>query len=325
MYKNLSGNSRVKTWHSHGLLNHADAKGDGPTGRRARRMLRFALIAHHPPHDIISAIMAEENSIPQEETEPIEEPVEQAEEIELEEDQAEEGNSENTLTFKRSHFYAVLLPLTFVVGLAVGYLFWGRGTIEPPAAPTTAVAQPAAPQEVNRYDIPEDDDPVYGSDQAAITIIEFSDYECPYCRRWHIEVWPQIEEVYGDQVRLVFRDFPLTSIHPNATPAAAAANCAGEQGFYWEFSERLFSMELGLSVSAYNQYATELDLDMGAFTACLNSGDQNDEIMADYEYAANLGVRSTPTFFVNGIPLVGAQPFEVFQEVIEQELAGEIP
>lgn len=277
--------------------------------------------------------MSEENTLPQAKMEEIEEVLEQDEDLEsskteTEEIQPEEDLRGNTLTFKRSHLYAALIPLTFVVGLAVGYLFWGRDANTAPTTADTgdaAQAAPSAPQEMTRYDIPEDDDPVYGPDEAAITIVEFSDYECPYCRRWHVEVWPKIQEVYGDQVRLIFRDFPLTTIHANATPAAAAANCAGEQGLYWEFSERLFSMELGLSASAYEQYAAELDLDMDAFTACLESGDQNDEVMADYEYAANLGVRSTPTFFVNGIPLVGAQPFDVFQELIDQELAGEIP
>ncbi len=243
----------------------------------------------------------------------------------------DETSETGTLTFKRSHVYAALLPLAFVVGLAVGYIFWGR-TIPETTAPTTADAAPAQaaqvqaePQQVQRYDIPEDDDPVWGSDDAPITIIEFSDYECPYCRRWHLEVWPQIQESYPDQVRLVYRDFPLTTIHPNATPAAAAANCAGEQGTYWEFSELLFSMELGLDKNAYEQYASNLSLDLDAFSDCLDSGRQNEEVMADYEYAASLGVRSTPTFFVNGIPLVGAQPFEVFQNLIEQELSGEIP
>lgn len=264
--------------------------------------------------------MADEKPTPLDESEVTEETLDQLiEEL----DQIEPNTEQNTVTFKRSHLYALLLPLAFVVGLAAGYLFWGRD-VAPAPAPSEAAAA-AQPQDVQRYDIPENDDPVWGPEDAEITIVEFSDYECPYCRRWHVEVWPQIQEEYQGQVRLVYRDFPLTSIHANATPAAAAANCAGEQGFYWEFSERLFSMELGLSESAYEQYASELDLDMGAFTACLESGDQNEEIQADFEFAANLGVRSTPTFFVNGIPLVGAQPFDVFQNVIEQELAGELP
>ena len=238
-----------------------------------------------------------------------------------------ESGSSDRLIFKRSHVYTVLLPLAFVAGLAVGYLFWGRATraiTQVVTVPETTVLA-EQPQEIKRYEILEDDDPVYGPDDAPITIIEFSDYECPYCRKWHIEVWPRLLETYPNQIRLVYRDFPLTNIHSNATPAASASNCAREQDLYWEFNERLFSMRYDLNVSGYQSYAEELELDMDAFSDCLESGRYNDEVMADYEYAANLGVNSTPTFFVNGIPVVGAQPFEVFSNLIDQELAGEIP
>jgi len=236
-----------------------------------------------------------------------------------------------TLTFKRSHIYTALLPLAFVAGLAVGFIFWGRSATTP--APQTVVqvveeepaAQPEQANAVQRYPIPEDDDPVYGPEDAPITIIEFSDFECPYCRKWHLEVWPALQEAYPGQIRLVYRDFPLTNIHANATPAAAAANCAGEQDQYWAFNEALFSMRQELNPEGYQAYAEELGLDMEAFTECLESGRQNAEVVADFEYAANLGVSSTPTFFVNGIPVVGAQPFAAFAQLINQELAGEIP
>jgi protein-disulfide isomerase len=252
------------------------------------------------------------------------------------------NRSDDTITFRRAHLYSVLLPLAFVGGLLFGYIFWGRDNASastqpsaavaaaaaavPEANPGEAVSQAAEPTpEFRRYDIPEDDDPVWGSDQAAITIIEFSDYECPYCRKWHVEVWPSLQAEYGDQIRLVFRDFPLTSIHSNAVSAAAAANCAGEQEMYWEYSDKLFGMRLSLGKSAYQAYAEELNLDMEAFNACLDSDRYVEEVMADFEYAANLGIRSTPTFFVNGIPVVGAQPFEVFKNLIDKELAGELP
>jgi protein-disulfide isomerase len=227
------------------------------------------------------------------------------------------------MVFKRSHVYSALLPLAFVVGLAVGYLFWGRAPDE--VVQVVTVPESTQPREVQRYDVPEDDDPVFGPEDAPITIIEFSDYECPYCRKWHIEVWPRLQEAYPDQIRLVYRDFPLTNIHENATPAASAANCARDQDRFWEFNEMLFSMENALNRSGYQAYAEELALDMVAFTECLDSGRYNDEVMADFEFAANLGVNSTPTFFVNGIPVVGAQPFDKFSQLIDQELAGEIP
>ena len=225
------------------------------------------------------------------------------------------------LFFKRPYFFAALLPLAFALGLGAGYLVWGR------EAPAAASAQPAAQEQqtVRRYDVPVDDDPGLGPENAPITLIEFSDYECPYCRQWHQEVFARIRETYPDQVRMVYRDFPLNSIHPNAAPAAAAANCAREQGAFWEYHEMLFSGEYGLSQEAYLKYAGELGLDMVSFEQCVSTGRYRDEVEADFTYAARLGVQSTPTFFLNGLPLVGAQPFEVFQKVIEAELAGEIP
>ncbi len=242
---------------------------------------------------------------------------------EFQEDSQVESDLSDRLVFKRSHVYSALLPLAFVVGLAVGYLLWGRASNR--VTQVVTVPETTQPREVRRYDVPEDDDPVYGPDDAPITIIEFSDFECPYCRKWHNEVWPQLKEAYPNQIRLVYRDFPLTNIHPNATPAASAANCAREQDRYWEFNEKLFSMEHELNLSGYQAYAEQLELDMVAFNECLEDGRYNDEVMADFEYAANLGVNSTPTFFVNGIPVVGAQPFEAFSQLIDSELAGEIP
>jgi protein-disulfide isomerase len=249
-------------------------------------------------------------------------------------DEAKAGSrpKEDTLVFKRTHLYSVLLPLAFVLGLSVGYLFWGRGSDPPPPAPQVVAAQPtAAPQQVagtqavRRYEVPVDDDPAIGPQDAPITLIEFSDYECPYCSRWHDQVFNKLRQEYPDQVRIVYRDFPLSSIHPNAAPAAEAANCANEQDSFWEFHEKLFSGEYDLGEEAYLQYAEDLGLETDEFQECLESGRYSDEVMADYQFASGLGVRSTPTFFLNGIPLVGAQPYEVFKEVIEKELAGEIP
>ena len=245
--------------------------------------------------------------------------------------------SSDVMVFKRGHVYAALLPLAFVAGLAFGYLFWGRDATpmtgdpvqkvdrEVPPSTEEVVAQNEQTQEVRRYEVSEDDDPVYGPDTAKITIIEFSDFECPFCRRWHTEVWPQLKAEYPDEVRLVYRDFPLTNIHPNATPAASAANCAADQELYWEYNDLLYSGRQNLNKTGFLAYADELGMDIEVFTECIESGRYNSEVMADFEYAANLGVSSTPTFFVNGIPIVGAQPFEVFSQLIEKELAGEIP
>ena len=108
-------------------------------------------------------------------------------------------------------------------------------------------------------------------------------------------------------------------------PAAIAAMCAEEQGAFWPFHDKLFSDEYGLSRNAYIQYAADLELDGNAFETCLDSGKFDDFIQQDMDFSLNLGVRSTPTFFINGLAVVGAQPLDVFKQVIDQELAGEIP
>lgn len=242
-----------------------------------------------------------------------------------------------TFTFKKTHLLLTLLPVAFLLGLLAGYAAWGRAAALAAAAPIAAPAavaqsapQPATgqeitpPQDVPRYDIPIGaNDPSFGPEDAAVTIVEFSDFECPYCRRHNLEVKALILAAYGDNIRYVFKDFPLTSIHPNAIPAAEAAHCADEQGQFWAYHERLFSMELGLSPASYLQYAETLGLDMESFTLCVEERRYAAAVQEDYAFAANLGVRSTPTFFINGLAVVGAQPFEVFAQVIEAELAGQ--
>jgi protein-disulfide isomerase len=246
----------------------------------------------------------------------------------------------------RQQPYFILIPLALILGMFLGYYIRGAGvaarvTQQPPTAEAAAQVDPQAAaiatgvaatitaeqaqaQQVTRYEVPIDDDPVLGPNDAAITIIEFSDYECPYCKRWHDETFDRLLEAFPGQIRFVYRDFPLTSIHANAAPAAEAANCAHEQNRFWDFHRKLFSSST-LNTQTYLNYASELGLDMATFEECVSSRRHQDEVMADLEWAVNLGISSTPTFFVNGIALVGAQPFEMFSDVISKELAGEIP
>jgi protein-disulfide isomerase len=248
---------------------------------------------------------------------------------------------EDTITFKRSHFFTVLVVLAFVFGLGLGFVIWGRPSpVSTASAPSGSTENeptetggassvggttPAVePTSIPRFDIPLDDDPRMGPDGAEITLVEFSDFECPYCRSFHNETFQRLMETYQGQIQFVYRDFPLTSIHPNAFSAAEAANCAQEQEAYWDYHDLLFSGQLGLGDEAYSGYASQLGLDVEAFEQCLSAGKYTAEVQADYDYAAQLGIRSTPTFFINGLPLVGAQPFEVFSQVIDKELAGEI-
>ncbi len=221
--------------------------------------------------------------------------------------------------------WVLALLVTFGLGLGTGYLVWGKNSA--PAADTTAQQQAAvvdentAAQQVTRYDIPVDGEPALGPDDAPITLVAFSDFECPYCQSWYVNTWPQIQAKYGDKVRLVFRDFPLPN-HTNAQAAAEAAACAFEQGKYWEYQDLLFNTQAALGEQAYLGFAQQLGLDETAFQSCYQSGRYSEEITADRDWASELGVSSTPTFFVNGIALVGAQPFDTFQQVIEMELAG---
>jgi protein-disulfide isomerase len=221
------------------------------------------------------------------------------------------------------------LPLAFGLGLLAGYLIFAfplQGKLKAANAELAALkGESPVPQQVRRYDIPVDDDPGIGPEDAPILIIEFSDYECPFCQKWHAEVWPLIQSKYGDQVRLVYRDFPLFDMHPNASPAALAANCANDQGKYWEFHSALFSGQYPLSQQSYDAIAADLGLNASTFDSCVETEKYKAEIEADYQFAAELGIQSTPTFFVNGLAIVGAQPFEMFDQLITMELNGEIP
>lgn len=259
--------------------------------------------------------------------------------FELEEEPAIQAtqDTEEFITFKRSHFYSVLVVLAFAVGLLLGFVIWGRGTnvttvVAEPAA-DTAAAQPAgAVAEVpvtpkpqyTRYDIPTDGYPSLGPDDAPITIVEFSDFQCPYCRRFHADTYQSLLDAYPGKIRFVYRNLPLTSIHPDAMPSAIASLCANDQNVYWDYHDKLFSSET-LTRETFIQYANDLNLNVDQFTACLDSGEHDDDIKQDMDFALNLGVQSTPTFFVNGLAIVGAQPLSSFTQIIDMELAGEIP
>ncbi len=237
-------------------------------------------------------------------------------------DEYDDYTNEKPTRQRSSLAWMVILILGFGLGLGAGYLVWGNHSAVAIAdLQPTAVVDPTATQPVTRYDIPIDGEPALGPDDAPITLVAFSDFECPYCQKWYAETWPQIQKNYGDQVRLVYRDFPLP-MHANAQPAAEAAACAFEQGKYWEYQDLIFNNGGTLGDQTYQEFAQQLGLDTETFKTCYESGRYRTEIEADRDWASELGISSTPTFFVNGIALVGAQPFETFQQVIDMELAG---
>jgi protein-disulfide isomerase len=205
----------------------------------------------------------------------------------------------------------MFIPLSFFLGLGGGYLLWGSSP-----TPVAAGTNP-----VRRVDVSTDGDPSIGPKDAPVTIIEFSDYQCPYCQVWYKQVYQQLLASYPNKILFVYRDLPLPS-HPEALPAAEAADCAGEQGAYWKYHDALFGQQYGLNRAAYEQYATDLGLDKKAFAACLDSHRYKDEVQADANDAARIGISGTPSFVVNGRILIGALPFSEFKTVIDEELAA---
>ena len=221
---------------------------------------------------------------------------------------------------KKGEFNALTAIVAFALGLLVGYFIWGNNaTPTQQVAPAAEAQAPQAPAEPR--DVPIEGFPSEGPDDAPIVIVEFSDFECPFCTKWHNEVYLPLLEEYPDQIKLVYRNFPLTSLHANAYLSAEAAMCAGDQDAYWAYHEKLFESELGLREAALYEYADQLQLDTGSFENCLSSGKYTDFVKEDMDYAISIGVQSTPTFYVNGRLLIGAQPFQVFSQVIDEELA----
>ena len=208
------------------------------------------------------------------------------------------------VTFRKSQFFTVISILTFVLGVGVGYVVWGTDLVLEKSSQVASQAEvpvveaPVEEPQFVRYEVASAGFPGIGPDDAPIVIVEFSDYQCPYCKRWHEQVYQPLLNEYPGKIRLVYRHLPLTSIHPDAFPAAEAAMCAGEQNAYWPYHEKLFNGE-SLGSSIYTQYAQELGLDVNAFETCITEHKYQEAIQSDLDFAVNLGVRSTPTFFIN--------------------------
>jgi protein-disulfide isomerase len=213
----------------------------------------------------------------------------------------------------------MFIPIAFILGLGGGYLLWGN--TKPSAAANTAPSGAADTNPARRVVVSTDDDPSIGPENAKVTIIEFSDYQCPYCQVWYKQVYQQLLADYPNKIRFVYRDLPLP-MHPEAIPAATAAECAGVQGDYWKYHDALFNQQYGLSRDAYLHYASDLGLDVTAFTSCIDSQKFQSEIQADAADAARVGLTGTPSFVINGRILIGALPLSEFKAVIDEELAA---
>jgi protein-disulfide isomerase len=159
-----------------------------------------------------------------------------------------------------------------------------------------------------------------GPATAPIQIIEFSDFQCPYCQRANPAI-AQVLKVYGDRIHFVYRHFPLPN-HPNAQPAAEASECAAEQGQFWAYHDKLFANPSRLGPADLKQHAADLGLDRQKFDACVDTRKYKAQVDADAEAGQQAGVNGTPAFFINGRVLTGAQPFEAFKRIIDDELSS---
>jgi protein-disulfide isomerase len=162
--------------------------------------------------------------------------------------------------------------------------------------------------------------PSKGPENAQVTIVEFSDFQCPFCGRAATTL-DEVMKGYEGKVRLVFRHFPL-NFHPEAPKAAEASLCAADQGKFWEYHDKLFQNQRALQVPQLKEYATQVGLDAGKFNTCLDSGGKAATVQKDMKDGEQLGVTGTPGFFVNGRFLNGALPAEEFKKIIDEELAA---
>jgi protein-disulfide isomerase len=185
------------------------------------------------------------------------------------------------------------------------------------------VAVTLTPPPVTRVTVNIEGAPSRGPENAPVTIVEFSDFHCPFCRR----VQPTLEQLlakYPGKIRLVYKDLPLDALHPQARVAAEAAQCAHEQGKFWPYHDKLYERGTDTSTATLTAVATDAGLDLTAFSQCLASGRQKATVQRSLDEGESFGATGTPTFFINGRMMSGALPLETFARVIDEELSGAV-
>ena len=250
-------------------------------------------------------------------------------------EQAQQAQPDGVIVIRRTTLNYIFIAAVFlVVGMVIGA--YGAFKVERAnrswlsdalseamegQAGTIASGQQAEQTDPDaRVEVSADDDPAHGPADAPVVMIEFSDFNCPYCGRFARETLPLLRENYNDRIRFVYRDYPI--LGDSSLQAAIAAECADDQDAFWDFHDLLFENQSGFNQELFTGFGEALALDIEQFTACQNDPAVRDEVIADYEEASRLRVSGTPTFFINGRRVVGAQPYEVFQGVIDEELAA---
>lgn len=257
----------------------------------------------------------------------------------------EDRKQDQQITVNKSTYNRLIIAIisvAIVSAFLVGYVVGGE-TAEPKEVIIREVVRDSqtrqttqeqfGPQIIRNISI--DDDPMKGDPDAPITIIEFSDFQCPFCAKFHQSTLPLIEQNYISigKVNFVYRDFPIQSIHPNAVTAALASECADDQGKFWEIHDMIFEnqrnwqgLQISQSTSIFKEYAIEIGLNTDEFDSCMTSGKHFEEIQNDLNDGVAYGVTGTPGFFVGNekigfTKLTGAQPFSTFQRVIDEQLS----
>jgi len=241
----------------------------------------------------------------------------------------EENSNSSTITIRKDslwkYFTFILLALVIIGGFVA--FRDGSGTTTGNVITPTAPSQPTAPIQPSQVKVNIGDSPVLGDPDAPVTVVEFSDFQCPFCGRFYSDALASIKTQYIDtgKVKLVFKDFPLTSIHPMAQPAAEAARCVRKQegdDAYWEYHGKIFENQAALSTTTLKQWAKDSGYNIDS---CLDSGEMRSAVQQDLQEATAAGGQGTPYIVVIGsegstIPISGAQPFSVFQQAIETSL-----
>lgn len=224
----------------------------------------------------------------------------------------------------------LLLVFSFLLGMSTMKLMYSDEALEKVLAQANNQqgTDPSQPSLGAQVDIDAGDLPLQGNKNAKITIVEFSDFQCPYCKRFYDETYAQIKKEYVDsgKVNLAYRHMPLAS-HPLAQDAGEASECANEQGAFWAYHDKLFenfndwaSLTNDEAITQYVTIAGDLGLNTEEFESCLISDKHDQTVKDDLAAGSTAGVSGTPTFFINGKPLVGAHPFQTFKTLIDQEL-----
>lgn len=229
--------------------------------------------------------------------------------------------------------YAVIAFVCLLLGMVIGVVAYDRVTQQSrvanealinKAVATAVAALPrdtaAGPDPNTRYDVSIENRPAIGSPDAPVVIVEFGDFHCGYCKRFHEETIEPLLANYGDQILFVYRDYPI--LGADSQQAAYAAQCAHDQGAFWDFHDLLYANPSQLNRVAFLTYAEDLNLDVARFTDCYDNGTLNGAVIQDYNDGVALGITGTPTFFINGRIFIGAQPYEQFAAAIDAELAA---